>query len=209
MKHEKGTDEEADSFDDQLDTPDEVEDSSDARRYGKTQIGRERALFYFSSDEESGDADTKGVNDKSESSQATPKAQSSQAKAPRTNVIVGLASQYKNLATNYVEKKFGIRTPAEGSKRKGKRRVGAVSLTASRRLLILTFPIFFMQKEVDDNIKEGTLNLDDGTDAMTVMFGKEKEGYARGVVSGVTYKRYFDLPQSRQATDERIELLQT
>nr|GFC32382.1 hypothetical protein [Tanacetum cinerariifolium] len=28
MKHEKGTDEEAYSFDDQLDTPDEVEDSS-------------------------------------------------------------------------------------------------------------------------------------------------------------------------------------
>nr|GFB29966.1 hypothetical protein [Tanacetum cinerariifolium] len=80
--------------------------------------------FYFSSDEESGDADTKGVNDKAESSQATPKAQSSQAKAPRTNVIVGLASQYKNLATNYVEKNFGTRTPVEGSKRKGKRRVG-------------------------------------------------------------------------------------
>ncbi|GJX90509.1 hypothetical protein Tco_0343835 [Tanacetum coccineum] len=38
---------------------------------------------------------------------------------------------------------------------------------------------------------------------------KEKGGYARGVGSGVTYKKYFDLPRSRQATDERIELLQT
>ncbi|GJW15014.1 reverse transcriptase domain-containing protein [Tanacetum coccineum] len=37
----------------------------------------------------------------------------------------------------------------------------------------------------------------------------EKGGYARGVGSGVTYKRYFHLPRSRQATDERIELLQT
>ncbi|GKC19206.1 hypothetical protein Tco_1021356 [Tanacetum coccineum] len=37
----------------------------------------------------------------------------------------------------------------------------------------------------------------------------EKEGYARGVGSGVTYKRYFHLPRSRQATNERIELLQT
>nr|GEV89175.1 hypothetical protein [Tanacetum cinerariifolium] len=36
-------------------------------------------------------------------------------------------------------------------------------------------------KEADDEIKEGTLNLDDGTDAMTVVFGKEKGGYARGV----------------------------
>nr|GFB19187.1 hypothetical protein [Tanacetum cinerariifolium] len=29
-------------------------------------------------------------------------------------------------------------------------------------------------KEANDKIKEGTLNLDDGTDAMTIMFGKEK-----------------------------------
>nr|GEW48030.1 hypothetical protein [Tanacetum cinerariifolium] len=42
-----------------------------------------------------------------------------------------------------------------------------------------------------------------------VVFGKEKGGYARGVGIGVTYKRYFDLPQSRKETDERIELLQT
>ncbi|GKD66291.1 retrovirus-related pol polyprotein from transposon TNT 1-94 [Tanacetum coccineum] len=64
-------------------------------------------------------------------------------------------------------------------------------------------------KEVDNKIKEGTLNLDDGTDVMTVVFGKEKGGYARGVGSGVTYKRYFHFPRSRQVTDERIELLQT
>ncbi|GJW42230.1 hypothetical protein Tco_0071029 [Tanacetum coccineum] len=65
------------------------------------------------------------------------------------------------------------------------------------------------EKEANDKINEGTLNFDDGTDAMTVMFGKEKGGYARGVGSRVTYKRYFHLPRSRQATDERIELLQT
>ncbi|GJS80169.1 clathrin heavy chain 2-like protein [Tanacetum coccineum] len=45
--------------------------------------------------------------------------------------------------------------------------------------------------------------------ALQFVFGKEKGGYARGVGSGVTYKRYFHLPRSRQATDERIELLQT
>nr|GEV00437.1 hypothetical protein [Tanacetum cinerariifolium] len=43
-------------------------------------------------------------------------------------------------------------------------------------------------KEANDKIKEGTLNLNDGIDAMTVVFGKEKGGYARGVRSGVTYK---------------------
>ncbi|GKA78941.1 hypothetical protein Tco_0785478, partial [Tanacetum coccineum] len=63
-------------------------------------------------------------------------------------------------------------------------------------------------KETEDNIKEGTLKVDHGTDAMTVVFGKEKGGYARGVISGVTYKRYFDLSRSRQAFDERIVLLQ-
>ncbi|GJS91606.1 transposase, Ptta/En/Spm, transposase, Tnp1/En/Spm-like protein [Tanacetum coccineum] len=41
------------------------------------------------------------------------------------------------------------------------------------------------------------------------LVSKEKGGYARGVGSGVTYKRYFDLPRSRQASDERILLLQS
>ncbi|GJU42936.1 hypothetical protein Tco_1200202 [Tanacetum coccineum] len=64
-------------------------------------------------------------------------------------------------------------------------------------------------KETEDKIKEGTLKVDHGTDAMTVVLGKKKEGYARGVGSGVTYKRYFDLPRSRQASDESIVLLQS
>ncbi|GJV46911.1 alpha/beta hydrolases superfamily protein [Tanacetum coccineum] len=64
-------------------------------------------------------------------------------------------------------------------------------------------------KETEDKIKEGTLKVDHGTDAMTVVLGKKKGGYARGVGSGVTYKRYFDLPQSRQASNERIALLQS
>ncbi|GJZ67305.1 hypothetical protein Tco_0630545 [Tanacetum coccineum] len=64
-------------------------------------------------------------------------------------------------------------------------------------------------KETEDNIKEGTLQVDQGTDAMTLVLGKEKGGYARGVGSGVTYKRYFDLPRSKQAADERILLLES
>ncbi|GJZ09015.1 retrovirus-related pol polyprotein from transposon TNT 1-94 [Tanacetum coccineum] len=59
-------------------------------------------------------------------------------------------------------------------------------------------------KEADDKIKEGTLNLNDGTDAMTVVFGKEKRGYARGVGSGVTYKR-----RERQQKDELVKKLST
>ncbi|GKC24051.1 reverse transcriptase domain-containing protein [Tanacetum coccineum] len=64
-------------------------------------------------------------------------------------------------------------------------------------------------KETKDKIKEGNLKVDHGTDAMTFVLGKEKGGYERGVGSGVTYKRYFDLPRNRQASDERILLLQS
>ncbi|GKA04254.1 hypothetical protein Tco_0677035 [Tanacetum coccineum] len=65
------------------------------------------------------------------------------------------------------------------------------------------------KKETEDKIKEGTLQVDQGTDSMTLVLGKEKGGYARGVGSGVTYKRYFDLPRSKQAADERILLLES
>ncbi|GJR95127.1 transposase, Ptta/En/Spm, transposase, Tnp1/En/Spm-like protein [Tanacetum coccineum] len=64
-------------------------------------------------------------------------------------------------------------------------------------------------KETEDKIKEGTLKVDHGTDAMIVVLGKEKGGYARGVGSGFTYKRYFNLPRSRQVSNERILLLQS
>ncbi|GKD45691.1 hypothetical protein Tco_1270336, partial [Tanacetum coccineum] len=64
-------------------------------------------------------------------------------------------------------------------------------------------------KETEDKIKEGTLKVDHSTDAMIFVLGKEKGGYARGVGSGVTYKRYFGLPRSRQASNERILLLQS
>nr|GFA98861.1 hypothetical protein [Tanacetum cinerariifolium] len=43
-------------------------------------------------------------------------------------------------------------------------------------------------KEAGDKIKEGTLNLVDGTDAMTVVFGKEKGGYAIGVTPMGAYE---------------------
>nr|GEX66190.1 hypothetical protein [Tanacetum cinerariifolium] len=66
-----------------------------------------------------------------------------------------------------------------------------------------------MRRETEDKIKEGTLKVDHGTDVMTVVLGKEKGGYARGAGSGVTYKRYFDLPRNRQPSDERNLLLQS
>ncbi|GJV37572.1 hypothetical protein Tco_1410049 [Tanacetum coccineum] len=50
------------------------------------------------------------------------------------------------------------------------------------------FPILCVHKEIEDKIKEGTLKVDQGADIITVVLGKEKGGYARGVGSGVTYK---------------------
>ncbi|GJU03058.1 hypothetical protein Tco_1113396 [Tanacetum coccineum] len=52
----------------------------------------------------------------------------------------------------------------------------------------------------------GKFNMDHGSWCMGC---KEMGGYARGVGSGVTYKRYFDLPRSKQAADERILLLES
>jgi hypothetical protein len=71
------------------------------------------------------------------------------------------------------------------------------------------FPILCVQKETEDKIKQGTLKVDHGSDAMTVVLGKEKGGYARGVGGGVTYRRYFDLPRNTQPSDERVVLLQS
>nr|GFB25507.1 hypothetical protein [Tanacetum cinerariifolium] len=58
-------------------------------------------------------------------------------------------------------------------------------------------------KEADDKIKEGTLNLDDGTDAMTVVFGKEKGG-----PGSIKWEQAYMMCQSRTLfTNSR--LLQT
>nr|GEU69709.1 hypothetical protein [Tanacetum cinerariifolium] len=64
-------------------------------------------------------------------------------------------------------------------------------------------------KETEDKIKEGTLKVDHGTDAMTVVLGKEKGGYARGVGSGVTYTsdEFPLLEQLPTANEDQFPLL--
>nr|GFA18886.1 hypothetical protein [Tanacetum cinerariifolium] len=59
-------------------------------------------------------------------------------------------------------------------------------------------------KEKMKLITKGTSNLNDGIDAMIVVFVKENEGYARGVGSGVTYKR-----RERQQKDVLVKKLST
>nr|GEW72570.1 hypothetical protein [Tanacetum cinerariifolium] len=65
-------------------------------------------------------------------------------------------------------------------------------ISGSHRALFLSFLEDQVREHIEtkDKIKEGTLKVDHGTDAMTFVLGKEKGGYARGVGSGVTYKRH-------------------
>ncbi|GKD52054.1 transposase, Ptta/En/Spm, transposase, Tnp1/En/Spm-like protein, partial [Tanacetum coccineum] len=60
--------------------------------------------------------------------------------------------------------------------------------------------------ETEDKINEGTLKVNHGTDEMTVILGKEKGGYARGVRSGVTYKSQLD--NERRERQEKELLIQ-
>lgn len=64
-----------------------------------------------------------------------------------------------------------------------------------------------MQQTTQDKLIDGTLTVEHG-DAMTLVFGKENGGYAKGVGSGVTYNKYFDVPRSRQSADARVALLE-
>nr|GEW03547.1 hypothetical protein [Tanacetum cinerariifolium] len=283
MKHKKGTDEEANSFDDQLDTPDEVEDYSDEevestdeeedtsdkdyeldielkkksnskcskaksdrskfkiisyREVWENTYWKRKSPFYFFSDEESGDAGTKRnhlveiqvddhdllVNSDNENDDMLvyeSEKYSDAEDAAGTNhldrklVKRGINRLYKfhmeygkpggikikqyfdvhltvkklvmhhlgQLLRNF---KMKMKNPAWYNvvERKGKQRQ-RISRDDEIR------SVGDKLKEADKKIKEGTLNLDDGTNALTVVFGKEKGGYERGVGSGVTYKSHL------------------
>ncbi|GJW71564.1 retrovirus-related pol polyprotein from transposon TNT 1-94 [Tanacetum coccineum] len=61
-----------------------------------------------------------------------------------------------------------------------------------------------IKKEADNKIKEGTLNLDDGTDVMTIVFGKEKRRLCR------EWKwSYIQERRERQQKDELVKKLST
>ncbi|CAI9283070.1 unnamed protein product [Lactuca saligna] len=54
-------------------------------------------------------------------------------------------------------------------------------------------------------IKEGQVNVEPGTDAMTLVFGKENGGFLKGVGTVVTYNRYFNVPRSKGSSKEEIK----
>ena len=61
--------------------------------------------------------------------------------------------------------------------------------------------------EHEKQIKDGTVLLEPGTDAMTMVFGKDKGGYVKGVGTGVTATTYFDIPRNKGSAKEEIKEL--
>ncbi|XP_022006888.1 uncharacterized protein LOC110905491 [Helianthus annuus] len=62
--------------------------------------------------------------------------------------------------------------------------------------------------ESETQIKDGALNLDPGMDALTVVFGKDKGGFLKGVGYGVTFSKYWQGPQTKGSSKERIAQLE-
>ncbi|KAL6583134.1 hypothetical protein OROMI_005212 [Orobanche minor] len=61
--------------------------------------------------------------------------------------------------------------------------------------------------EIEKQINDGELKLDPGTDAMTLVFGKENGGFLKGVGTGVTATRYFHVPRNKGSAKEQIQEL--
>ncbi|KAL6508812.1 hypothetical protein OROHE_021371 [Orobanche hederae] len=61
--------------------------------------------------------------------------------------------------------------------------------------------------EVEEKIKDEALNLDPNQDAITVVFGKDKGHYLKGVGCGVTASTYWTDPKKRGESKERIATL--
>ncbi|KAL4583317.1 hypothetical protein LXL04_007887 [Taraxacum kok-saghyz] len=61
--------------------------------------------------------------------------------------------------------------------------------------------------EHEKQIKDGTVLLEPGTDAMTMVFGKDKGGYLKGVGTGVTATTYFHIPRNKGSAKEEIKEL--
>ncbi|CAI9286469.1 unnamed protein product [Lactuca saligna] len=61
--------------------------------------------------------------------------------------------------------------------------------------------------EHEKQIKVGQLNVEAGTDALTLVFGKEKGGFLKGVGTEVTYNRYFNVPRYKGSSKEEIKYL--
>ncbi|KAI3786821.1 hypothetical protein L1987_40816 [Smallanthus sonchifolius] len=56
----------------------------------------------------------------------------------------------------------------------------------------------------ETQIIDGTLNLESGKDALTVVLGKERGVFVKGIGYGVTSGRYWNVPRTKGSSKERI-----
>ncbi|KAL4562303.1 hypothetical protein LXL04_034503 [Taraxacum kok-saghyz] len=59
--------------------------------------------------------------------------------------------------------------------------------------------------ESEQQIKDGKVILEPGTDAMSLVFGQEKGRFLNGVGTGVTATRYFHIPRNKGTTKQEIK----
>ncbi|XP_042755670.1 uncharacterized protein LOC122196626 [Lactuca sativa] len=58
--------------------------------------------------------------------------------------------------------------------------------------------------EHETQIKDGDVKLNPGMDAMSLVFGKDNGGFLKGVGTGVTASRYFNIPRTNGSSKEQI-----
>ncbi|KAL4580128.1 hypothetical protein LXL04_016308 [Taraxacum kok-saghyz] len=59
--------------------------------------------------------------------------------------------------------------------------------------------------ESEQQIKDGKVILEPGTDAMSLVFGQEKGRFLKGVGTGVTATRYFHVPRNKGTTKQEVK----
>lgn len=56
----------------------------------------------------------------------------------------------------------------------------------------------------EKELAEGSVKPDQGTDALTLVFGKDHSGRVRGVGRGVTPTKYWNIPRRKSSSNDRI-----
>lgn len=59
--------------------------------------------------------------------------------------------------------------------------------------------------ESEQQIKDGKVILEPGTDAMSLVFGQEKGRFLKGVGTGVIATRFFHIPRNKGTTKQEIK----
>jgi hypothetical protein len=90
--------------------------------------------------------------------------------------------------------------------------ISQFNMIHENHLLFLMYLLYLyemcVQMEHEKQIKDGNVILEQGKDAMTLVFGTEKGRFLKGVGTGVTASTYFNLPRNKGSAKEEIKGLQ-